>query len=137
MNDVLMAKTASLERCIRQARRYYAEADEPPFEEDFMRQDAVALNIQRACEVGIDMANHLIKVKKLGLPQDSRESFLILAREQVISADLGDRLARMVGFRNVLVHRYQELDLAIMRSVIETRLDDLLEFARVVLKGSA
>lgn len=136
MNDVLLAKTASLERCVRQARRYYSEAGQTPFEEDFMRQDAVALNIQRACELGIDMANHLIKVKKLGLPQDSRESFLILAREQVISADLGDRLARMVGFRNVLVHRYQELDIAIMRSVIEMRLDDLLEFARMVLDGS-
>lgn len=133
MNDVLLAKKVSLERCVSQARHYYSKVEEGQFEQDFLRQDAIALNIQRACELAIDMANHLIKVKKLGLPQDSRESFTILARERVIPTALASSLARMIGFRNVLVHRYQELNLEIMKRVIETDLDDLLEFANLAL----
>ncbi len=41
---------------------------------------AIALNVQRACELCIDIANHLIKTKKLGLPQDSKDSFSLLQR---------------------------------------------------------
>jgi len=40
----------------------------------------------------------------------------------------------MVGFRNVLVHQYQQLDLSVMVDVIENRLDDLLNFTDLIMK---
>ena len=39
----------------------------------------------------------------------------------------------MVGFRNVLVHEYRDLNLNIMIDIIENHLDDLLEFADSML----
>jgi uncharacterized protein YutE (UPF0331/DUF86 family) len=39
----------------------------------------------------------------------------------------------MVGFRNVAVHEYQELDLAKVRAIIERRLDDLRTFSKAML----
>jgi uncharacterized protein YutE (UPF0331/DUF86 family) len=39
----------------------------------------------------------------------------------------------MVGFRNVAVHGYQELDLAKVRYIVEHRLDDLLAFGKAML----
>jgi uncharacterized protein YutE (UPF0331/DUF86 family) len=38
----------------------------------------------------------------------------------------------MVGFRNVLVHGYDDVDLSIVRDVVDNRLDDLLQFVTVV-----
>jgi len=40
----------------------------------------------------------------------------------------------MVGFRNILVHGYQIVDLAILGEVVEERLDDLLAFVKDIRK---
>ncbi len=136
MNQVVLNKKVSIERCVAQARRYYAMKGELPFEEDHLKQDAVALNVQRAGELCIDVANHLIKTRKLGLPQDSKDSFSLLQRAGLIDEAMTAVLRAMVGFRNVLVHQYQMLDLDIMVEVVEKGLDDLLAFANVALAAS-
>ncbi|MGH8588327.1 MAG: type VII toxin-antitoxin system HepT family RNase toxin [Gammaproteobacteria bacterium] len=136
MNQVVLNKKVSIERCVVQARKYYAMERELPFEEDHLKQDAVALNVQRACELCIDVANHLIKTRKLGLPEDSKDSFSLLQRAGLIDEAMTAALRAMVGFRNVLVHQYQILDLDIMVEVVEKRLDDLLVFANVALAAS-
>ncbi|MDD5205975.1 MAG: DUF86 domain-containing protein [Desulfobacterales bacterium] len=91
-------------------------------------------NLQRACELSIDIANHLIKLKKLGLPQDSRESFALLQHGELIDAHMAASLQGMVGFRNILVHEYRKLDLNILMDVINHRLPELLDFANLALK---
>jgi uncharacterized protein YutE (UPF0331/DUF86 family) len=133
--DIILNKKASMERCIAQARAYYGRPSQEAFEKDFIRQDAIAINLQRAMELAIDIANHLIKEKKLGLPRESRESFALLERAGVISNDLSRKLQGMVGFRNILVHEYQKLELAIMIDVIENRLGDLADFSTLVLQA--
>ena len=131
--DVALNKKESIERCIRQVCEYYAIPSEKPFEADFMKQDAISANLQRAAEQTIDLANHAIRKGKLGLPKDSRDSFDILAAAKVIPADLASKLKGMVGFRNILVHNYRELDLNIMKDVIQNRLNDLIGFTIDVL----
>jgi uncharacterized protein YutE (UPF0331/DUF86 family) len=134
MMDVVLNKKESIERCIRQIRLYYGLPSDLPFEKDHLKQDAIALNLQRMAEQAIDMANHVIKKRRLGLPKESRESFEILAREGIIPDALADKLKGMVGFRNILVHQYQKLDLEIMIDVIERRLDDLIEYTNLVME---
>ena len=133
MNDVLLNKKISIERCIRQIRRYYSLDSEQPFEQDHLRQDAIAMNLQRAAELCIDIANLQVRKNKLGLPQDSRESFSLLQQAGLIGEELTGKLKAMVGFRNVLVHEYRELNLNIMIDIVENHLDDLLEFADTML----
>lgn len=134
MNDIVLNKKESIERCIKQVRTYYGLAGDVPFAEDYLRQDAIALNLQRACEQCIDLANHVIRARKLGLPKESKESFRLLAASHIIPHDLAKRLEGMVGFRNVLVHEYERLDIGLMIEVIENRLDDLLLFTDCVLR---
>lgn len=133
MNDILLNKKESIERCIKQVRHYYTLPGTEAFEEDYLRQDAIALNLQRACEQCIDLANHTIKARKLGLPKESREAFRLLADNRIIPRDLAGRLEGMVGFRNVLVHEYQRLDISLMVDVIEHRLGDLLDFTDIIV----
>lgn len=134
MNDIILNKKESIERCIKQIRTYYAIPGDKPFEYDFMKQDAIAVNLQRACEQSIDLANHTIKVRKLGLPKESRESFRLLAQHKIIPRDLAANLEKMIGFRNALVHEYQMLDIGLMIDVIENHLDDLLDFTNLIVK---
>jgi uncharacterized protein YutE (UPF0331/DUF86 family) len=58
--------------------------------------------------------------------------FRVLGRAGVVSADLTVRLEEMAGFRNVVVHLYQDVDLGIVRDVVENHLDDLLQFAAAI-----
>lgn len=129
MNDVLLNKKVSIERCVQQINRYYHMETGLPFADDRLRQDAVAMNLQRAAELTIDIANHLIKLRKLGLPRDSRESFFLLEQAGLIDTEMMRKLQGMVGFRNILVHEYQKMDMAIMVEVIEHHSQDLLAFA--------
>ena len=134
MMDVILNKKESIERCVQQIRLYYAMPSELPFEKDHLKQDAIAANLQRAAEQAIDLANHVIRKGKLGLPKESKESFELLAKAKVIPPELADKLKGMVGFRNVMVHQYQELDIRIMVEVIEHRLDDLIAFTTHVME---
>jgi len=134
MNDIVLNKKEGIERCIKQVRFYYGMPSGIPFEEDFMKQDAIAVNLQRAAEQVIDLANHVIKKRKLGLPKESRESFDILATSGVIPRELAGKLKGMVGFRNILVHQYEDLDVKIMVDVIEHHLDDLVVFTNHIME---
>ena len=126
MMDVILNKKESIERCVRQIRLYYAMPSELSFEKDHLKQDAIAANLQRAAEQVIDLANHVIRKGKLGLPKESKECFELLAKAGVIPRELADKLKRMVGFRNIMVHQYQEVDIKIMVDIIEHHLDDLV-----------
>jgi uncharacterized protein YutE (UPF0331/DUF86 family) len=135
VTDVVLNKKESIERCIRQVRTYYTMPGDTPFTEDYLKQDAIAINLQRACEQCIDLANHTIRARKLGLPKESRESFQLLALGGIIPEDLAGKLQKMVGFRNTLVHQYQQLDIELMVEVIENHLDDLIGFTNHILEG--
>lgn len=132
MNDIVINKAQSIQRGVRRAREEYA-ADPKGFDANFTRQDAAVLNVLRACEQAIDLANYVIKSRKLGIPVSSAESFDLLLAHQVITPQLAERLHGMVGFRNAVVHYYQRMDLAIVRAVITSRLDDLTAFGDQVL----
>ena len=130
MSDVLIGKQQSLERCLARVRHAWARSSTLPFEEDYDKQDIIVLNLQRACEQAIDMANHVVNVKKLGWPRTSGESFDLLARAGIIPASMAENMKAMVGLRNVVVHQYQELDLDIIKAVIRDHLGNLADFAR-------
>jgi uncharacterized protein YutE (UPF0331/DUF86 family) len=129
--EVIAQKIASLQRCVVRAREEFARAG-ADFRTNFSAQDAAVLNIIRACDTTIDLANMLIRNRRLGIPSESRESFQILVREQLLERSLGDSLKKMVGFRNLAVHQYRDLDIDIVEAVIRKELDGLLVFAALV-----
>lgn len=133
IDDVLLNKVATIERCMARAREEYA-ANPEGFAQDYTRQDAAILNMQRVCEAALDMGHHLIRRKRLGVPQSARDVFALLARGGWISSELADVLKRMVGFRNIAVHDYQTLQLPITVSIITRHLDDFLTYSATLLK---
>lgn len=133
VDDVLINKAASIERCVRRAREEY-DKDADSFATDFTRQDAAILNIQRACEAALDMGQHLVRRERLGVPQSARDVFSLLAQAGWIEQTLADDLKRMVGFRNIAVHDYQAMQLPITVRIITFHLDEFLRYSQALLQ---
>ena len=136
MDDVVLAKAAVIERCIGRVREEHG-GDDSHLTDDLRRQDSIILNLQRACEASIDLAMHLVRKERLGIPQDSREAFDLLAGANMLDPELAASLKRVVGFRNVAVHDYTRLDLDIVRAIITQRLGDLGRFASECIRRHA
>lgn len=139
MKDIVINKIQNIQRCVRRAREEY-QADRDGFAANYTRQDAAMLNVVRACETAIDLANYVIRVHKLGIPVSSADSFKLLRTERIIDNRLAERMAKMVGFRNTVVHQYTKVDIRIVEAVIATELNELLAFAdkvREYINGAA
>lgn len=133
MSDILQQKKASIDQCVKQVRDYYAiELDKSSLIKH-MQRDAIVINLVRACEQCIDMANHVICVKKLGLPAGSSSSFTLLREANIIDEALEGKMIGMVGFRNTAVHKYQDIDYGIVEDVIKKHVDDLIAFAGILV----
>ena len=126
VDDVLLNKAAIIERCLRRISEEYA--GNPSHLESFTHQDAIVLNLERACQAAIDLAMHIAARDHLGIPQSSAQAFDLLAEADRISPALAAKMRRMVGFRNIAIHQYQELKLSIVRRVVESSSNDFVEF---------
>ncbi len=98
---------------------------------DVKERRFVEHTLQIAIQAALDVASHVVSDRRLGEPRTNRELFDLLARASLIPPSLAVTLQTMAGFRNILVHGYQEVDVKIVKEVVQNRLDDLLEFVRV------
>lgn len=136
MDDLILGKAEIIERGVGRVRDVHG-GDTEAFLTELTRQESVLLNLQRACEAAIDLAMHLVRVDRLGIPKESRDAFDLLERSGVLPNDLARPLRAMVGFRNVAVHDYRRLDLAVVDGIVARHLDDLLAFASLALRRGA
>jgi len=133
MDRVILNKLTSVDRCLTRIDEVYTNFE--TLQSNYTQQDAIILNIERACQACIDAALHFVKVKKLGLPQSSKEAFLLLQQNGIIDTELSKSMQNMVGFRNIAIHEYQSLNLEILDSIINTDIVELRTFISVLLKS--
>jgi uncharacterized protein YutE (UPF0331/DUF86 family) len=126
IDDVVLNKTQIIRRCIARVREEY-RGDSANLENP-TKQDSIVLNLQRACEAAIDLAMHLVAQRNLGVPQTSRDAFTLLEKATVLTPDTAKKMRAMVGFRNIAIHEYQELNTEILKRIIEDRLSDFDNF---------
>lgn len=99
---------------------------------DVREERFIEHTLQLAVQAVLDVASHVVSDESLGEPATNRELFTLLARAGWLESALADRLSLMAGFRNVLVHGYDDVDLGVVEDVVRNRLDDLLEFVAIV-----
>ena len=128
---VILNKYDTIEKCINRINEEYEGT--PSNLEDYRRNDAIVLNLQRACQAVMDIATYMVSTKALGIPHSNSDAFEILYQNHLISEQVLKNMKGMIGFRNIAVHAYREIDEEILQDVIENHLKDLLEFARQML----
>ena len=133
MDDVVLNKIATIERCILRIKEEY-NCTEAALKENYTKQDAIVLNIQRAVQAALDMAMHIVRLKKLGIPQRSKDVFLMLEKQGILTSDTSNKMQKMVGFRNIAVHDYRQLNMNIMIAVLNHHLVDFTAFVSEILQ---
>jgi uncharacterized protein YutE (UPF0331/DUF86 family) len=126
-------KLAQIESCLSDLRRL---ARPEALANDIREQRFVEHTLQVAIQAALDVASHIVSDRRLGEPRTNRELFDLLQRDHWFSLPLADTLRNMAGFRNVLVHGYDEVDLAVVRDVLDHHLGDLEQFVAAVRAGS-
>jgi uncharacterized protein YutE (UPF0331/DUF86 family) len=122
-------KLAFIETCVQELRTL---ARPERIADDLREERFVEHTLQLAIQAALDVGSHVVSDERLGEPETNRDVFRLLGRAAVVPSDLAARLERMAGFRNVVVHLYQDVDLAIVRDAVENRLGDLLEFVTAI-----
>lgn len=83
----------------------------------------------------IDIGNHIISDLRLRKPESNRDIFEILYENNMIDFNLKERLIKMAGFRNILVHGYMKLDRGMVYDIINYNLTDLEDFLKVIMRN--
>lgn len=127
--DLLAKKLALIETCVQELRTLARPSEVTT---DRVQERFVEHTLQIAIQAVIDVASHIVSDERLGEPRTNRELVDLLERDRWIAPDLGLTMRRMVGFRNIVVHGYEVVDLDIVRDIVEHRLDDLLSFVAAI-----
>jgi len=130
--DLVAKKLAFIETCVGDLRTL-ARPDR--IAHDLREERFVEHSLQLAIQAALDVGSHFVSDQRLGEPQTNRDVFRLLGRAGVLPVDLAGRLELMAGFRNVVVHMYEDVNLAIVRDVVENHLGDLLEFVAAIRVG--
>ena len=69
------------------------------------------------------------------MPESGGAAFEILAEAEIVPANLGKALSRMVGFGNILVPDYARLDPAVVLRILQTDLADIERFRNAILQA--
>ena len=124
-DDLCRNKAAIIERSLR---RMKDELAADPELRDYSHIDALTLNIERACQAAIDLALHLIAREHLGMPQNSADAFRLLAKSKLLESGTAADMVAMTGFRNIAIHEYQAMDMAVLRAIASDRWHALVVF---------
>ncbi len=130
--DIILEKASNIRRCLNRVRE--KTGLKPESLDDMDTQDIFVLNLLRAIESSIDMASHVVASEELGLSKTVRENFTLLKNAGIIDEPLLKKMESMVGFRNIAVHDYHALDMAILKSILTKNLPDLEELCSAVIK---
>ena len=128
-SGIVAKKLAYIETCVRELRTL---ARPEAIQEDIREQRFVAYTLQTAIQAALDVAAHIVADERLGEPRTNRALFEILVRHGWIPESLSVPLRQMAGFRNVVVHGYEVVDMAIVEGILRNHLDDLLAFVDAV-----
>ena len=131
--NIIQARIEKIRESIARLRKF-GTMSEDQFCEDDDSSKLAERHLEIAIQAAIDIGHHVIADMDLGLPQDYKDVFRILAKHNIISSHLGKKLESMTGMRNVLVHDYLQLDVHRIYAAIKNDLRDLDEFIAAILR---
>lgn len=96
-------------------------------------QAAVERKLEVAIMLSIDIGSHVISQKSLEYPDTYRAIFHILGAHRIIDNDLADKLQKMAGFRNILVHDYIRIDSKEVYRILHSSLSDIEDYLKAIV----
>lgn len=98
-----------------------------------VERDSVERNMQLAIQSVLDLGSMMIADYSFGTPNDNEHIITILGNNKILPPELAERIRKMGGMRNALVHDYLYIDEEQLFDAFENRLDDFDVFAEHVV----
>ncbi len=133
--NLIHVKLERLRRCVERIKAKTPSNEQALFD-DYDLQDILCVNLERAVQVCVDLASHLIAESELAPAANMADCFEQLRRLGVLSDELAARMKKAVGFRNIAVHAYQDINWRIVYAIITHRLNDFVDFAKAVARAA-
>lgn len=88
--------------------------------------------LQLIVDTMIDINQHFIRELKLKLGDDLQGTFYILGENKVLPAEFAQKIAPVVGLRNMIVHRYEKLDKPLFISTLRRNYSDFKKYLKII-----
>lgn len=128
--EVVEQKLEPLRRCLQRIEKK-CPAEPAVLAADIDLQDIISLNLSRAVQIAVDIGAHLIAGMEVPPPDTMGQTFDLLAQQGVLNSELASSLKKAVGFRNIAVHNYENINWNIVHSIVKYHLADFTAFAKV------
>ena len=96
------------------------------FKKDLLLQKAVEKMLEELIQTCIDIGKHIVSDEHLGIPDSNRGLMDILKEQKVITTSTQALMKKMIGFRNILVHGYEKIDVATVYISYAKKLKDFI-----------
>lgn len=130
--DLILRKTSSLDIYLGQLATF-REVNLDDYRSDWRTQRMVERTLHLAIETCMDIADHVVADRRLRVPETGADTFQVLGDAGLLDTELAGALARMVGFRNILVHDYARLDPALVLRAVRDDWRDMERFRDSIL----
>lgn len=134
--NLILAKAGRVDDYLRRIReKRSVTVDE--FLRNLDRQESILFNLQMAIQGCIDIAAHIISDEELGVAGSTNEMFYILQENGYLPPELTEKLVAAVGFRNLIVHEYGNVDLKKVFNIACENIEDLDLYLKAILEKCA
>ena len=131
-------KIDSIIRCLNRIKTRLPETKDL-FLQDLDAQDVIVLNLTRTVQLSVDLAMHICANSTNPVPQTMGESFEILQQLKILTPAIAEKMKKSVGFRNIAVHNYDEIDLSLAYTIAKEHMEDFVAYIKQIstqLEGS-
>jgi uncharacterized protein YutE (UPF0331/DUF86 family) len=130
--DIVLDKASKVDRHLRRVKEKRV-VNLQEFLSDLDRQESVLFNLQMALQHCIDVAAHIISDEELGIAGSTSELFYMLQQNSCLTPELTEKMVGAVGFRNLVVHEYGNIDLKEVYRIAHENIDDIETFIKTIL----
>jgi uncharacterized protein YutE (UPF0331/DUF86 family) len=103
------------------------------YKKNWKVQRIIERTLQMLIETCVDIANHIISEAGMRLPTSYADTFKVLSENNVVDPVLFNALEKMVKFRNIIVHQYEEMDAEVVVLILKEHLIDFQRFKEAIL----
>jgi len=133
--ELIVAKAATVRKHLKRIEIKRGDSLET-FTNDIDRQDIVFFNFQMAIQNCVDIAAHIVGEEGFGVPGSTNELFYLLQENGFLQSEIAEKMARAVGFRNLMVHEYAKIDIEQVYTFAHEQLRDLNGYLVEIFKKS-
>ncbi len=91
--------------------------------------------LQLIVDTMLDINQHYIREKNLPPVEDYQSTFRTLGEHTILPKEFAEKLAPIVGLRNIIVHRYEHLDKKAFIELLRNNFEDFVKYQKLILQA--